>query len=140
MSIIKRNTYFPTLPSVFDNFFGADVLRGADFNLPSVNIAETEDGFRVEVAAPGMQKDDFQIEVDNNLMTISAEKKNESETKKENYTHREFSHTSFKRSFTLPTSVNGEAIEAKYENGILNIHIPKREEAKRKPARTVSIN
>jgi HSP20 family protein len=110
--------------------------------LPAVNIKETEDHFTVEVAAPGMKKEDFNIELDNNLLTISSEKTDEREEKDgERYTKREFSYQSFQRSFTLPQNmVMEEKIEAKYKDGVLHLIIPKKEEAKKKPRRTIKIS
>jgi HSP20 family protein len=110
--------------------------------LPAVNIKETEDHFTVEVAAPGMKKEDFSIELDNNLLTISSEKTDEREQKDgERYTKREFSYQSFQRSFTLPQNmVMEEKIEAKYKDGVLHLTIPKKEEAKKKPRRNIKIS
>jgi len=110
--------------------------------LPAVNIKENEDSFTVEVAAPGMQKDDFSIELDNNLLTISSEKQDEKVEKEgERYTKREFSYQSFQRSFTLPPGmVKEEKIEAKYKDGVLHLMIPKRDEMKKKAPRTIKIS
>jgi len=110
--------------------------------LPAVNIKENEDSFTVEVAAPGMQKDDFKVEIDNNLLTISSEKKDEKVEKEgERYTKREFSYQSFQRSFTLPQGmVHEDKIEAKYKDGVLHLLIPKRDEAKKKARRTIKIS
>ena len=92
------------------------------------------------MAAPGFSKDEFRIELNNDLLTISSEKKVENETKEgENFTRREFSYQSFSRSFTLPNTVNSDKIGAKYENGILKVLIPKKEEAKPKPAKQIKI-
>jgi len=110
--------------------------------LPAVNIKENEDSFTVEVAAPGMQKDDFNVEIDNNLLTISSEKKDEKVEKEgERYTKREFSYQSFQRSFTLPQGlVNEDKIEAKYKDGVLHLVIPKKDEVKKKARRTIKIS
>ena len=130
--------------SLFDRFFSNDVFNRdyseTNTTLPSVNIKETEDKFGVEVAVPGFNKKDFNIELNNNELTISSEKEEKHEDKVgERYTRREFSYQSFKRSFTLPDSVDGEKISAKYTNGVLHVDIPKREEAKPKPARQIDI-
>ncbi|PVW13055.1 Hsp20/alpha crystallin family protein [Marixanthomonas spongiae] len=122
------------LPSVFQSNFNTGM------SLPKVNISETDDAYEVELAAPGMKKDDFNIEIDNQVLTISSEMENEEETKENNYTRREFGYSSFKRSFTLPESVDDGKIKAKYNEGILNIELPKREEAKKKPARSIKIS
>lgn len=135
------------LPSMFDRFFEGDLFDWSDRNfsltnttLPSVNIKENTDAFTVEVAAPGFEKGDFKLELNHDLLTISSEKKVENETKEgERFTKREFSYQSFSRSFTLPNTADGEKIEANYDNGILNICIPKKEEAKPKPSRVIEI-
>ena len=110
--------------------------------IPSVNIQEKENEFIVEMAAPGMKKNDFQIELNNNVLSIRSELQNELKNKDEsNYTRKEFSYQSFQRSFNLNNRVVDDAkIKAKYENGILYITIPKKEEAKEKPIRTINIS
>lgn len=143
MTLIKWNNQFPTLSNVFDNFLNNQTsdLLGRDFstNIPAVNIKENTESFIVELAAPGLNKEDFKLHVEDNFLTISAEKKSENEQNEQSYTRKEFSFTSFKRSFTLPKTVDSDKIEASYTNGILNIHIPKKEEAKPKPVREISI-
>ena len=134
-------------PSLFDRFFDGELFDWSNRNfsntnttLPTVNIKENGELFIVELAAPGLEKEDFKIELNHNLLTISSEKKSENEIKEgEYFTKREFSYQSFSRSFTLPQIADGEKIEANYEKGILNVHIPKKEEAKPKPARTIEI-
>lgn len=109
-------------------------------SLPAVNVKETNDEFFIEVAAPGMNKNDFKVHFNNNVLTISSEKKNEKDEKTDNYTRREFSYKSFQRAFTISeNAVNGEKISAKYNNGILVITLPKREEIKPQPAREIKI-
>ncbi len=122
------------LPSVFTSNFNTGIT------LPKVNIKETADAFIVEMAVPGLKKSDFQIDLDNQVLSISTETKEEKELKEENYTRREFGYSSFKRTFTLPESVNEEKINANYKEGILSVHLPKKEEAKQKPARTIRIS
>jgi len=142
MSIIKRNgNFFPVRNNVFDDFFSRNWLENTSTSnvLPSVNISESEESFKIELASPGLQKEDFQLKLDNNILTISAEKKTDAEQKEERYTHREFHYSSFSRSFTLPNTVDSEKIEAKYDNGVLFLTVPKREEAKKKPARQIEI-
>ena len=92
------------------------------------------------MAVPGLKKSDFQLDLDNQILSISTEIKKENDQKEENYTRREFGYASFKRTFTLPESVDEEKINAKYEDGILSILLPKKEEAKQKPARTIRIS
>lgn len=135
------------VPSLFDNFINNDFFGWPELNfpatdttLPSVNIRESEEDFEVEVAAPGFEKTDFKIELNHDQLTISSEKQNNEEVPEgQEYTRREFSYQSFTRSFTLPNSVDNEKIAAKYENGILRIIIPKKEEAKPKPPKQIPI-
>jgi HSP20 family protein len=144
MTLVKFSNQ---MPSLIDSFFNDDLFdwslqnfSNTNSNLPAVNIKEKDDAFEIEMAAPGFNKEDFKIELNNNLLSISSEKKTENETKEnERFTRREFSYQSFMRSFTLPNSIEGEKINAKYENGILNIHIPKKEEAKVKPVKQIEI-
>ncbi|HPE33950.1 MAG TPA: Hsp20/alpha crystallin family protein [Bacteroidales bacterium] len=132
-------------PSIFREFFDRDFFDTAnmgfnDSTMPAVNIKETKDDFLVEVAAPGLKKEDFKIELDNNLLIISSEKEDRKEESKEGeYTRQEFSYQSFKRTFTLPSTIEEKDIKAKYKDGILNITLPKKEEAKEKPKKMISI-
>ena len=144
MTLVKfKNNSLPVVPTFFDTLFGKDFF---DYNfqnnlatLPAANIKETKDEFILELAAPGMKKSDFKIEVNNNVLSISSEKENNKEESNEGFTRKEFSYHSFTRSFNLPQTVNKDAIAASYEDGLLNITIPKREEAKEKPARFIEI-
>lgn len=150
MTLTKWNSsLFPSVPRLFDDVFSRDLFNWSNNNysltnttLPSVNIRETNDGFLVEMAAPGMTKEDFKIELDNEMLKISSEKQMQNEEKDgERYTRREFSYQSFERSFNLPKSVvDSGKIKAKYENGLLQIQIPKREEAKALPPRQIAVN
>lgn len=142
MNLVKRSTV--PFPSIIDELFKPDWLGGIQNlnpNVPAVNIKETDFNFEIELAAPGKTKEDFNIEIDHNVMTISSEQKEEKERVEEDgrYTRKEFSYTSFRRSFTLPESVNTDSINATYENGLLQIKLPKREEALPKPKRLVEI-
>jgi HSP20 family protein len=145
MAIVRFSNQFPKL---FDRFFEGDLFdwsnrHFSDTNttLPSVNIKENADAFDVEMAAPGLSKDEFKIELNNDLLTISSEKNVDNEINEgENFTRREFSYQSFSRSFTLPNTVNSDKIGAKYENGILKVSIPKKEEARPKPAKQIQIS
>ncbi|MBZ9731303.1 Hsp20/alpha crystallin family protein [Salegentibacter sp. JZCK2] len=147
MSLIKRNEA-NWLPSVFDDMFKTDWLGGTTnvnsigTSIPAVNIQETEDNFSVEVAAPGMAKDMFNIELDNDVLTISSEDKKEKETTEKNgrYTRKEYSYSNFKRAFSLPDSVDSEKISAAYNDGVLEILLPKREEAKVQAKRMIDIS
>lgn len=142
LPILKSKSFFP---SIVDEFFGKDYLPNlfefqTGINMPSVNIIEGKEDFRIEVAAPGLEKGDFNIHLENNVLTISSEKESKNEEKEERYMRREFSYTSFRRSFSLPQSVEPDKIAATHSNGVLNITIPKREEAKVKPAKQIEIN
>lgn len=140
MTLIRRNNW---LPSVFDDFFNDNWmnennrLSNIGTSVPAVNVKETNENFIVEVAAPGKKKGDFEIELDHNMLTISSEIKEEN--KDEKFTRREFSYSAFKRSFTLPDSIDSAKIAANYEDGVLVIELPKREEAKIQPKRLIEI-
>ncbi len=144
--LAKRNeSYFPTF---FDRFWNNELMdwnrsnfSSTNTSLPAVNVKETDDDFIIELAAPGMSKKDFKVNFNNNILTISSEVKNEKEEKDDNYTRKEFSYQSFQRSFTVPeNTVNGDKISAKYNEGILNIVLPKREEVKPQPEREIKIS
>ncbi|MGJ8594116.1 MAG: Hsp20/alpha crystallin family protein [Aquaticitalea sp.] len=147
-SLANRNSNqnFPTVSNWLDDIFNRDLPSvfasnmNAGFTPPKVNIKETADAFMVEMAVPGLKKSDFHIDLDNEILSISTAMKEESEHKEENYTRREFGYSSFKRAFTLPESVDDEKINANYEDGILSILLPKKEEAKQKPARSIEIS
>ena len=150
MSIIKRNNGFSTdMPALFNDFFTRDLWNWGLSNnsttnttIPATNIREDNDNFYVEVAAPGMTKDDFKVELDGTILTIRTEKENRQEQKEgEKYSRKEFSYQSFQRIFELPVHVvDTEHIEAKYENGLLHLVIPKKEEAKPRPPRMIRIS
>ena len=146
-TLMRRNRMYPEIPSLFNEFFNGEVFDTNNFDslgegstLPSVNIMDTENSFEIEVAAPGMTKKDFKVELNNNVLTISTENENSKEDENENYTRKEFSYHSFLRSFSLPENkVDGNKISAKYKNGILLVSLPKMEEAKLKPVRMIEI-
>ncbi len=140
MSIVKRNNLL--FPSLMNEFFRPDWFGGMETlnnTVPAVNIKENDKDFELELAIPGFKKEDFNIEVDENILTISSEVKSENESKEHNYTKREFSYASFKRAFTLPETVDEDNINANYESGILRLSLPKREEALPKPKRLIEI-
>ena len=124
---------------VFDNFFGSNfpVIKGT---MPAINIFEGKDNFQIEIASPGMKKEDFNIKLDNDLLTISSEQKMENEEKNGTFVRKEFNYLSFEKTFILPDYTDTEKIEATHNNGILTIVIPKKEEAKVKSSRQISIN
>lgn len=132
------------LPTFFDDFLGRDLFLNDELNIqhqvPAVNIIENDEGYDVEMAAPGLEKKNFEISLDNQLLTISYNSTSESDKRDMNYSQREFRFHAFKRSFTLPKSVETEKIKATYKDGILNVNIPKKEEAKQKPSRLIAIS
>lgn len=127
-----------TFPTLFDDFFKPwnDLFDngrtwGRAATMPAVNIVENKDEYKIALAAPGLKREDFSIDVENRMVTISAEKEEKKEARDERYARREYNYTSFSRSFTLPEDVKLEAIEAKYEDGVLQLMLPKKEEAKK---------
>lgn len=147
MTLIRRTENYPAWSNLFNEFLNHDWIDWSHRNysdtnttIPSVNILENPEDFKIEVAAPGLNKNDFKIEVNQGILRISSEKKEEKENSEEGkYSRKEFSYQSFCRSFNLPLTVESDKIEAKYENGILSVTIPKREEAKPKPVRMIEI-
>jgi len=128
----KRNSsLLPGFNDVFDSIFNDTFFNDRMVTrVPAANISESEDHYHVELAAPGLKKEDFKISLDRNVLNISVERENESNEQQKNYSKREYSYTSFVRSFTLPDSANAENIDAAYADGVLKIDIAKREEAK----------
>lgn len=140
MSIVKRSNLM--FPSLMNEMFKPDWFGGMENyrnSFPAVNIMENERDFELEMAIPGQKKEDFNIEVDNHVLTVSMETKKEDEVSEDNYTRREFAYNSFKRAFTLPETVNEEKINAAYTDGVLKFTLPKKEEALPKPKRLIEI-
>lgn len=136
--------YKPTgVSRIFDDFFGNSLtdFMGGDFSLtqPSVNVIETHDHFRIEVAAPGLGRADFDLQIENNHLKIKAKKEQNDEAKEDRFVRREFNYTAFTRSFRLPKSVDGENISARYNNGVLTVELPKKEEVKGSPVKRIEI-
>ncbi len=134
MTLVKHN--YRNLGNVFDELFNqlpATWNKEFNLNVPPVNIHEAADSFTVEVSAPGLSKEDFKVNLDKGLLTISYEKKGEAENKDYKTHRREFSTASFKRSFTVEDKINEDGIQAKYENGVLKLLLPKKEEVKVTP-------
>ncbi len=133
-------------PSLIDRFFEGDLTNwnfaSDNSTLPAVNVKENDNEYLIDVAAPGLKKGDFKVNYDNGRLTIASEKKEEHEEKDgERVTRKEFSYQSFQRSFNVPENVvNADKIGAKYEDGILHVTLPKREEAKPKPAKEIKIS
>lgn len=143
MALLKRSDW-PTLGgSLLSDFFDDDRFVTSPWlgnrSMPAVNIREMEKSFEVELAAPGYSKQDFKIDVENGLLTVSAEKQDEKEKKGENYTRREFGFTSFSRSFSLPQNTNDEDVKARYEEGILRLSIAKKDESSGKARKAITV-
>lgn len=125
------------LPSMMDDFFkpwnewfnGGNWMK--EITVPAINITEDKDKYMVSVAAPGMKKEDFNIDIDGNIMSISSRKEESKEEKDARYTRKEYNYSSFSRSFSLPEEINQASIEAKYEDGILKLMLPKKEEVRK---------
>jgi HSP20 family protein len=137
MSLIKFNngnnskSLNPGFNDIFESVFNDSFLSDRMISrVPAVNICETQDHYLIEMAAPGLNKEDFNVKLDKNLLTVSVEQKKENTTQDKQYNKREFSYSSFVRSFALPDSADDAQIEASYVNGMLNIHVAKKDEAK----------
>lgn len=150
MTLAKlSNNWVPSFPSLVDRFFDGDLMdwnssnfAGEQSTLPAVNVKENDNEFQIEVAAPGLKKEDFKLHLENGRLTISSEKKDEKVEKDgEKVTRKEFSYQSFQRSFNVAENIiNADKIAAKYNNGILHVTLPKREEAKPRPAKQINIS
>lgn len=145
MNIVKRDNFL--MPSYIDNFFNRDLFN--DFSFfneghihPKANVVETDREFKIEMAAPGMKKEDFKVELNNNMLTISSERTQDVEERADNskYNRREFSYVSFSRSFNLPDTIEASKIKATYEDGILRLIIPKKKGLQQKPVKTIRIS
>ncbi|WP_246085467.1 Hsp20/alpha crystallin family protein [Solitalea koreensis] len=139
----KRENLFPTL---FEDFFKPwnggwlDKMDwGRELTVPAVNISETKNDFKVSLAVPGMKKSDFKIEVDGKVLSISAETEEQKEEKDAKFTRKEYNYSSFSRSFTLPDGVNSDKIDAKYEDGVLKLMLPKNDEAKKIAPKSIAV-
>ena len=141
LTVKNRPNGFPTIMNVFDDFFGKnfpDIAEAGHSFTPSVNVTETDAAFKLEFAVPGFDKKDFNVNIENEFITVSGKKETTSEVKEGKVTRREFSAGSFTRTFTLPENVNTAKIEAAYENGILNLVLPKKEE-KKEAAKSIEV-
>jgi len=142
MTLIKR-TYpeFPQISNWLEDIFAKDFDMVSKFKgtIPLVNIKEEKDCYIIQLAAPGKKKEDFELDLDNNVLTISCSAEKDEVVKQENYTKREFNYTAFKRAFTLPEIAEAENISAKYDAGILEITIAKKDESKIQTKRKIDI-
>jgi HSP20 family protein len=144
-TLIKRNRVsFPTLvndlldTNLLD--FDGDFSWGSSKKLPSVNVTETAKEFKVDVAAPGLEKKDFKVEVEHGLLTISAEKQEEKKEEGKDWIRKEFSYNQFSRSFQLPDNTLADKIDAKYENGVLKLSLPKKEMTVTNPKKEIKVS
>ncbi|MEW6467393.1 MAG: Hsp20/alpha crystallin family protein [Bacteroidota bacterium] len=139
--VLRRPAMLPEFRSLFDDLMMDDFF-GRDFahHMPAVNISEDNDGFRVELSAPGFSKEEMKVSIENDVMTISAERKTEKSEEERNYTRKEFNYGSFTRSFTLPETADLEKVDAKYENGILILSIAKKDSAKVSTKKEIQIS
>ncbi|MEI6764518.1 MAG: Hsp20/alpha crystallin family protein [Bacteroidota bacterium] len=140
MKLIKWNNE-PVFSGLMQNFFddNYNFLPARCGFSPAANIAETENGFELELAVPGIDKDNFKLSVENNVLTVSSEKEETKEQPEKNFTRKEFVYGSFSRSFTLPRSIDTDAISAAYTNGVLHVMLPKKEEAKAQPKKEITV-
>ena len=136
---ITRRTYSPFLSNLFDDDF-FPVLSNRTSSMPAVNIKEDDKNFFLELAVPGMDKKDLKIDISDDILTISSENKSEVEEEKDGYKRKEFSYSSFCRSFYIPENVNREKIGASYKDGILSVELPKQEEEKNKITKQIKIS
>ena len=145
MTLVKWREPGSLLSDMLDNFFepGFPTLRdtfSTGLTMPAVNTKETDTAYELEIAVPGMAKDDFDVDINDNVMTISVEKEDSDEETTDDYTRKEFSYSSFRRSFTIPKNVDKDAIDASYNNGILCIKLPKSEEVAESGGTKVAVN
>ena len=136
---ISRRTFSPFLSNLFDDDF-FPVVSNRTSSMPAVNIKENEKNYTLELAVPGMDKKDLKIDINEDVLTISSETKNETEEEKDGYKRKEFSYSSFCRSFYIPDNVNKDKIGASYKDGILTVEIPKVEEEKNKITKQIKIS
>jgi len=132
------------VPAYWDDFFNDTSFNNFNSDArcgttPAVNVVEDGKEFRIEVAVPGLSKDNFKIDLENEVLTISSEKKEEKDDKKQNYTRKEFNYSTFKRSFQLPETIDEDQIKASHDAGILTIHLPKKEEVVEKAPKQIEI-
>jgi HSP20 family protein len=140
-SIIKSENLLPT---GFNDFFRPwnDWFDGSwvkTLNVPAVNIAESDTDFKISVATPGLKKEDLKVDIDGDILTISAEKEENKEEKDKKYTRKEYNYSSFSRSFTIPDEVTKDKIEANYQEGVLKLTLPKGEKAKKTSAKSIAV-
>ena len=127
----KNSSLLPGFNDIFESVLGDTFFNDRRLSsVPAVNISESNEAYHIELAAPGLKKEDFKVSVERDMLTISTEQRTENNTEGKIYNRREYSYSTFTRSFTLPESANVEQIQAAYTDGVLKLNIPKKEEAK----------
>ncbi len=143
MTLIRRfHNQYPDISSMLESLFDNSSYSSAPQNrtAPAINVRENEDEYNIEVAAPGLKKDNFKVEINNSILSISYEDESKKEVEEQNYTRKEFTYNNFCRSFSIPrTEVDDSKIDASYKDGILTVRLQKRDELKPKPSRMISI-
>jgi HSP20 family protein len=151
MTLLRKKQNGDLIPSLTNDFFGnrffgtdltdyeRDFFNGGGIKVPLANVSETASEFKVDLSAPGLNREDFKVEIEDGALVISAEKEEEKKEEKENYKRQEFSYNSFSRSFQLPENVSEDKINAKYENGMLHISIPKKEVSAPKAKKAIKV-
>lgn len=142
LPVMRKRVLFPTYN---DDFFGRNSLSsffsdGADYSVPAVNIKENDKNFEIEVAAPGLNKEDFKVNLEKTILTVSSEKAINTDAEQDNFMRKEFSYNLFSRSFSIPETIDTEKIKASHKNGVLKIELPKLEEAKLKHKQEIKIS
>jgi HSP20 family protein len=137
----RQDLMMPSMENVLSNFFNHDLGIG-DYAgyVPSVNITETDKAYNIEVSAPGFEKKDFNVRIEDGVLTVSGEHKTEKNEENKNFVRKEFNYGSFSRSFNLVDLIDEEKIDAKYENGILRVELPKNEKARAQHVREIKIS
>ena len=136
----RMPSFFDDILKPWNEFFEDGPITGRVMNIPAANIIEQDNAFMVSLAAPGLKKEDFKIEIVGNMLSISSEKEEKTENKDKKFTRKEYNYSSFCRSFTLPEEIQREKIEAHYENGVLTISLPRKEEIKKQDAKKIPVN
>lgn len=143
MNLLKKQPNRTSwIPSTFDEFFRSEwtpTVPSFNTTVPAVNVKDAEKSFHLEIAAPGLKKENFSIEVENDILSIQSSFDQSAEQKEDRFTRREFSYHSFRRSFSLPDSVDAQKIKAQYKDGILSLTLPKRKEALPQPVKQIAI-
>ena len=137
--IEKRPFFFDDFFKPWNEFFENDRFLGRTFNVPAVNVTEEKNEYMLDLAVPGMKKDDFNINIEGNMMTISCEKEETKEEKEKKFTRKEYNYSSFNRTFTLPEEIDLQKIDAKYEDGILKIRLPFNQDIRKPLAKHIAV-